>query len=48
LIRITGISEERLNRLLESGYNAACYCYSELSGQTIHIEQDNDPGMTMT
>ena len=28
LIRITGINEGCLNGLLESGYNAACYCYN--------------------
>ena len=30
LIRITGIKEEHLERLLHSGYNAACYCYTAM------------------
>ena len=38
LIRITGIDEARLHHLLESGYNAACYCYEVLSGLTCQTE----------
>jgi hypothetical protein len=32
LIRITDIEEASLNHILQSGYNAACYCYGILGG----------------
>ena len=38
LIRITDIGEACLKYLLQSGYNAACYCYEILSGLTDQIE----------
>ena len=34
LIKITDIDENELNYLLQSGYNAVCYCYGILSGLT--------------
>lgn len=40
LIRITGIDEDRLSRLLESGYNAACYCYGVLSSLYCQTETE--------
>jgi len=43
LIRITGIDENELNYLLQSGYNAACYCYGILSGLTEQIGLENNP-----
>jgi hypothetical protein len=43
LLRITGIAENELDYLLQSGYNAACYCYGILSGLTDKIELANNP-----
>ena len=43
LIRITDIDETLLNYLLQSGYNAACYCYGILSGLTSQIDSEDNP-----
>lgn len=39
LIRITGISHDLKNTLLDSGYNASCYCYQALEQQTVSAAQ---------
>ena len=43
LIKITGIEKNELNYLLQSGYNAAFYCYGILSGLTDTIELEDIP-----
>ena len=40
LIRITGIDDVLLKYLLESGYNAACYCYGILNDSISQIEPE--------
>jgi hypothetical protein len=41
LICITGIEESILKSLLQSGYNAACYCYNILYKLTEQTKSDN-------
>jgi len=38
LIRITDIDDAMLNHLLQSGYNAACYCYGIISNMLCQTE----------
>lgn len=40
LIRVTGIDEDLLPGLLESGFNAACYCFTILRRLTEQSESD--------
>jgi hypothetical protein len=44
LIRITGIEDNKLNYLLQSGYNAACYCYGILRNLTDQDQSGDAPG----
>ena len=47
LIRITDIDEPSLDWLLQSGYNAACYCYGILSSLTDQIELEPQQAPTI-
>jgi len=42
LIRITDIGDNQIKTLLHSGYNAACYCYSILSGMVDRIKPEDE------
>lgn len=51
LIRITDMDGAGLNNLLESGYNAACYCYgvlSSLTAQPDNSASEDTPSVTKT
>lgn len=43
LIRITGIDDKRMSYLLESGYNAASYCFGILSNLMLQAEPECKP-----